>query len=75
MRQRSVLTAFGADHRRTSANALSLGCLKSAVNHSGEAGLSRESLYKALGEQGNPSLDTVVRVARAVGMRFRLEEA
>jgi len=40
-----------------------------------EAGLSRESLYKALGEQGNPSLDTVVRVARAVGMRFRLEEA
>ena len=40
-----------------------------------EAGLGRESLYKALSDEGNPSLDTVVRVARAVGMRFRLEEA
>lgn len=40
-----------------------------------EAGLGRESLYKALSEDGNPSLDTVVRVARAVGMRFKLAEA
>ncbi len=40
-----------------------------------EAGLSRESLYKALSEDGNPSLDTVVRVARIVGMRFKLAEA
>lgn len=30
-----------------------------------DAGLSRESLYKALGENGNPSFATVLKVARA----------
>jgi probable addiction module antidote protein len=35
-----------------------------------DAGLSRESLYKALGENGNPSFSTVVKVARALGVRF-----
>lgn len=35
-----------------------------------QSGLSRESLYKALSEGGNPSLDTILRVARAVGVRF-----
>jgi len=40
-----------------------------------QAGLSRESLYKALGEGGNPSFDTIVRVARAVGVRFHASAA
>jgi probable addiction module antidote protein len=35
-----------------------------------EAGLSRESLYKALGEHGNPSFATVLKVARALGVRL-----
>lgn len=39
------------------------------------AGLSRESLYKALRRTGNPSLDTVLRVAKAVGVRLRAEAA
>ncbi|MEO8307659.1 MAG: addiction module antidote protein [Pseudomonadota bacterium] len=34
------------------------------------AGLSRESLYKALGENGNPSFATILKVARAVGVRL-----
>ncbi|WP_375456111.1 addiction module antidote protein [uncultured Methylobacterium sp.] len=34
------------------------------------SGLSRESLYKALSEEGNPSLDTTVRVLRALGLRL-----
>ncbi len=34
------------------------------------AGLSRESLYRALGVDGNPSLATVVKVARALGLRL-----
>jgi len=34
------------------------------------AGLSRESLYKALSEDGNPSFATVLKVARALGVRF-----
>ncbi len=33
-------------------------------------GLSRESLYKALGENGNPSFATILKVTHALGMRF-----
>lgn len=40
-----------------------------------DAGLSRESLYKALGENGNPSFATVLKVARALGVKFHAEPA
>jgi len=33
-----------------------------------ETGLSRESLYKALGERGNPEFGTVMRINRALGI-------
>ncbi len=35
-----------------------------------DAGLSRESLYKALSEDGNPSFATVLKVTRALGVRL-----
>lgn len=35
-----------------------------------EAGLGRESLYKALSSEGNPELATVMRVMRALGLRL-----
>jgi probable addiction module antidote protein len=38
-----------------------------------DAGLSRESLYKALSESGNPSFATVLKVARAVGLKFHAQ--
>ena len=38
-----------------------------------EAGLSRESLYKALSDKGNPSFATVLRVAKALGVRLHAE--
>ncbi len=38
-------------------------------------GLSRESLYKALSENGNPSFATIMKVARAVGVRFHASAA
>jgi probable addiction module antidote protein len=40
-----------------------------------EAGLSRESLYKALSENGNPSFATILKVARALGLRLHAEAA
>ena len=40
-----------------------------------ESGLSRESLYKALSEHGNPSLSTVLKVARALGLRLHAAAA
>lgn len=38
-------------------------------------GLSRESLYKALGANGNPTFATVLKVAKALGVRFHAEVA
>lgn len=40
-----------------------------------DAGLSRESLYKALSESGNPSFATVLKVAHALGVRLHAEAA
>ena len=40
-----------------------------------DAGLSRESLYKALSETGNPSFATVLKVARALGVKFHAAAA
>ena len=40
-----------------------------------DAGLSRESLYKALSADGNPSFATVLKVARALGVRLHAEPA
>lgn len=33
-------------------------------------GLSRESLYRALSDEGNPSLDTAMRVLKALNVRL-----
>ena len=38
-----------------------------------DAGLSRESLYKALAGERNPTLDTVLRVVGALGLKLRAE--
>ena len=35
-----------------------------------EAGMSRESLYRALSTDGNPEFATVLRVMRALGLRL-----
>jgi probable addiction module antidote protein len=35
-----------------------------------EAGLGRESLYKALSSEGNPELATVLKVVKALGLRL-----
>ena len=40
-----------------------------------DAGLSRESLYKALSEDGNPSFATVLKVARALGVKLHAQAA
>jgi len=37
-----------------------------------EAGLGRESLYKALSPEGNPEFATIVKVVRALGLRLKV---
>jgi probable addiction module antidote protein len=36
-----------------------------------KAGLTRESLYKALSAEGNPEFATILKVANALGVRLR----
>ena len=38
-----------------------------------DTGLNRGNLYEALSEDGNPTLATVLKVTRALGLRLRLE--
>ena len=38
-----------------------------------DAGLSRESLYKALSGERSPSFDTILKVIGALGLRIHLE--
>jgi len=40
-----------------------------------ETGLSRESLYKALSENGNPSFATILKVTKALGVRLHASPA
>ena len=40
-----------------------------------DAGLSRESLYRALSAEGNPSFATVLKVAKALGVRLHAHAA
>jgi len=37
-----------------------------------EAGLGRESLYKALSPSGNPEFASVLKVLSALGLRFQV---
>ncbi|SRR6266568_6119833 len=38
-----------------------------------DAGLSRESLYKALGAEGNPEFGTILRVLQALGLKLSIQ--
>jgi probable addiction module antidote protein len=40
-----------------------------------KAGLSRESLYRALSEDGNPRLDTLMKVLAALGVKLSVSPA
>jgi len=39
-----------------------------------EAGLGRESLYKALSADGNPEFATVLKVVRSLGLKLHAKE-
>jgi len=37
------------------------------------AGVSRESLYRTLSRRGNPKIETIVQLLRALGLRLAIE--
>jgi probable addiction module antidote protein len=40
-----------------------------------KAGVNRQSLYRALSPEGNPSLSTLTAVIKALGLRLHIEPA
>jgi probable addiction module antidote protein len=40
-----------------------------------DTGMSREGLYKALSPEGNPTFETVVKVANALGFKLTIQSA
>lgn len=40
-----------------------------------ETGMKRQQLYRALGPEGNPTLETMLKVLPALGLRMRIEAA
>jgi len=40
-----------------------------------DTGMTREGLYKALSGEGNPSLDTILKVAKALGLQMTFKPA
>lgn len=55
-----------------------LGVIARAKNMSQlarDTGLSREGIYKALSEEGNPTFATVAKIAKALGLHIKFESA
>ena len=46
---------------------------KGFANLAKETGLNRESLYKALGAEGNPEFATVLKVLQALGLKLSIK--
>lgn len=40
-----------------------------------DAGVGRESLYKSLSSNGNPSFSTIIKIVRSLGGRITIEPA
>lgn len=46
---------------------------KGMTQLSKDTGLGRESLYKALSGEGNPSFATILKVSHALGLKFHVQ--
>jgi probable addiction module antidote protein len=57
-----------ADDIRAALNAVARA--RGMTGLSKQSGVAREALYKALGKEGNPTLDTLLAVTRALGVKL-----
>jgi probable addiction module antidote protein len=63
-----VFEEGNADEIRTALNDLARA--KGMTDLARDTGLTREALYKALGENGNPTLSTLLKVTKALGIKL-----
>ena len=50
-----------------------IACAKGMTQVARDAGLSRESLYKALSGERSPGFDTILKVVQALGLKLHAE--
>lgn len=68
--------AFSTGDARHIASALGVAArAKGMTAVARETGLAREQLYKSLSENGNPTLETMLAVMKAIGFRFEGKRA
>lgn len=66
--------AFSSGDADVMAHALGVAArAKSMRQVAARAGLNEKSLYRALSDQGNPRLDTLVKVLTALGLGLKVE--
>ena len=66
--------AFESGHVPYIANALGIAARSEGMSKiAARTGVNRQALYTALSENGNPTLETLLKVMTALGMRLRCE--
>ena len=66
--------AFESGHLPYIANVLGVVARSEGMTKiAAKAGVNRQALYTALGENGNPTLETLLKVLGALGLRLKCE--
>jgi probable addiction module antidote protein len=66
--------AFDTGHAPYIANALGIVARSEGMTKmAGMTGINRQALYTALSENGNPTLETLLKVMAALGMKLKCE--
>jgi probable addiction module antidote protein len=66
--------AFESGHAPYITNALGVAARSEGMSRIAEkTGVNRQALYTALSENGNPTLETLLKVMAALGIRLRCE--
>ena len=66
--------AFESGHARYIANALGVAARSEGMTRlARKTGVNRQALYTALSENGNPTLETLLKVLGAMGVRLKCE--
>ena len=68
--------AFESGHAPYIANALGVAARAEVLTRlAAKTGVNRQALYTALSDNGNPTLETFLKVLSAMGVRLRVETA
>ena len=71
---RAVMEDDGVTEKEIASALGDIARARGMVRVAREAGVSREALYRALSDEGNPTLGTVLKVARVLGLRAHREQ-